>query len=52
MDTDAMLWKINSFIGTLSADEIDLFNADLEDAVSGVIEDWEGTKWVASQQLT
>jgi TRAP-type uncharacterized transport system substrate-binding protein len=35
-----------------SQDEIDLFNADLEDAVSGVIEDWEGTKWVASQQLT
>jgi hypothetical protein len=42
MDTDTMIWKINSFIGNLSPDEIDLFNADLEDAVDGVIEDWQG----------
>jgi hypothetical protein len=42
MDTDTMIWKINNFIGNLSPDEIDLFNADLEDAVDGVIEDWQG----------
>jgi predicted short-subunit dehydrogenase-like oxidoreductase (DUF2520 family) len=34
--------KINSFIVTLSADELDLFEADMQDAIDGVIEDWEG----------
>jgi hypothetical protein len=39
---DAMLEKINSFIGTLSQNELDLFEADMQDAIDGVIEDWEG----------
>jgi hypothetical protein len=42
MDTDAMILEINNFVNTLNENEIDLFSADLEDAVSGVIEDWKG----------
>jgi len=42
MDTNAMIWKINNFIGTLSPNELDLFEADLTDAIDGVIEDWDG----------
>jgi hypothetical protein len=42
MNNDALIWKINNFIGTLSPDEADLFEADLTDAIDGVIEDWDG----------
>jgi hypothetical protein len=42
MNTDAMILEINNFVNTLNENEIDLFSADLEDAVSGVIEDWKG----------
>ena len=37
-----MILKINNFVGTLNPNELDLFEADLADAIDGVIEDWEG----------
>ena len=33
---------IDNFMATLSEDELYLFQADMEDAILGVIEDWEG----------
>jgi hypothetical protein len=38
-------WKSNihcQLINNMSADELDLFEADIADAISGVLEDWEG----------
>ena len=32
----------NDFIKQLDADELDVFNTDIQDAIDGVIEDWEG----------
>ena len=38
-------WKYNihcQLISNMSADELELFEADISDAISGVLEDWEG----------
>jgi hypothetical protein len=32
----------NDLIKQLDADELDVFNTDIQDAIDGVIEDWEG----------
>ena len=34
--------KVTDFMSKLSQDELYLFEADLEDAIDGVIEDWDG----------
>ena len=34
--------KITNFMSTLNEDELYLFQADMEDAIDGVIEDWDG----------
>ena len=42
---DPITWKSNhdsTLIDNMSADELDLFEADINDAIDGVIEDWEG----------
>jgi hypothetical protein len=38
-----ILWEHNparSFIADLTSDEIELLNADIQDAIDGVMEDW------------
>jgi hypothetical protein len=38
-------WKANhesSLLKDMSPDELDLFETDMQDAIDGVIEDWEG----------
>ena len=42
MDNNALIVKINNAISKLSPDEAYVFEADLEDAIDGVIEDWDG----------
>jgi len=40
-----ILWKSNwrnPLIEKMQADELDLFQADIQDAIDGVIKDWEG----------
>jgi hypothetical protein len=40
-----ILWKSNwrnPLIEKMTPDELDLFQADIQDAIDGVIEDWEG----------
>jgi hypothetical protein len=32
----------NSFIEKMTQDEMAIFEADIQDAIDGVIEDWEG----------
>jgi hypothetical protein len=34
--------KIEAVMDKLTADELDLFEADMADAIDGVIEDWKG----------
>jgi hypothetical protein len=34
--------KIEKVMDKLTADELELFEADIADAIDGVIEDWEG----------
>jgi len=43
MDERLILWEHNparSFIDDMTPEEIDLFEADMNDAIDGVIEDW------------
>jgi hypothetical protein len=43
--TDAIVWKLNSMselIKDMNADELEVFQADMQDAIDGVIEDWDG----------
>jgi hypothetical protein len=42
MDTNAFIQKVNHAISNLNSDERYLFEADMEDAIDGVIEDWNG----------
>ena len=40
---EPILWSNNpqsSFIDDLSPDELELLNADIQDAIDGVLEDW------------
>jgi hypothetical protein len=40
-----VIWKCNpesEMIQNMSADELDLFDSDVRDAIDGVIEDWKG----------
>lgn len=34
--------KVTNFMSKLSPDELYLFEADMEDAIDGVLEDWDG----------
>jgi hypothetical protein len=43
MSEGLILWSHNptrTFIDDLSADELELLNADIQDAIDGVLEDW------------
>ncbi len=43
MSEGLILWEHNparSFIADLTDDEIELLNADIQDAIDGVMEDW------------
>jgi hypothetical protein len=43
MSDELILWDHNparTFIDDLSADELELLNADIQDAIDGVLEDW------------
>ena len=45
IDAEVITWKPNdknSFIDKLTQDELAIFEADIQDAIDGVIEDWEG----------
>jgi hypothetical protein len=45
IDAEAITWKPNfrhSLIRGMSQDELAIFDADIQDAIDGVIEDWEG----------
>lgn len=45
IDAEVITWKPNdknSFIGALTQDELAILEADIQDAIDGVIEDWEG----------
>jgi hypothetical protein len=45
IDAEAITWKPNfrhSLIRGMSQDELAIFDADIRDAIDGVIEDWEG----------
>jgi hypothetical protein len=45
IDAEVITWKPNdknSFISKLTQDELAIFEADIQDAIDGVIEDWEG----------
>lgn len=45
IDTEVIIWKFNyqnSFIHKCNEDELAIFGADIQDAIDGVIEDWEG----------
>ena len=45
IDAEVITWKPNdknSFISALSQDELAIFEADIQDAIDGVIEDWKG----------
>ena len=44
IDAEAITWKPkdkNSFISKLTQDELAIFEADIQDAIDGVIEDWK-----------
>jgi hypothetical protein len=41
MDTNAFIQKVNHAISNLTSDERYLFEADMEDAIDGVIADWD-----------
>jgi hypothetical protein len=43
IDAEVITWKPNdknSFISALTPDELAIFEADIQDAIDGVIEDW------------
>jgi hypothetical protein len=45
MQAEVITWKSNdknSFIDNMTQDELAIFEADIQDAIDGVIEDWEG----------
>ena len=45
IDAEVITWKPNdknSFINALTQDELAILEADIQDAIDGVIEDWEG----------
>jgi site-specific DNA-adenine methylase len=45
MEQVAVIWNCNEqseFIQNMTSDELYLFDADIRDAIDGVIEDWEG----------
>ena len=45
IDAEVITWKPNdknSFIIALTQDELAILEADIQDAIDGVIEDWEG----------
>lgn len=45
MSNDAIVWKLNAMselIKGMNADELEVFQADMQDAIDGVIEDWDG----------
>jgi len=45
IEAEVITWKPNflhSFIKGMSQDELAIFDADIQDAIDGVIEDWEG----------
>jgi hypothetical protein len=45
IDAEVVTWKPNdknSFISALTQDELAIFEADIQDAIDGVIEDWKG----------
>jgi|SanBayMetagenome_1026888.scaffolds.fasta_scaffold139700_2 hypothetical protein len=45
IDAEVVIWKFNyqnSFIDKCNQDELAILHADIQDAIDGVIEDWEG----------
>jgi hypothetical protein len=45
IDAEVITWKPNdknSFIDNMTPDELAIFEADIQDAIDGVIEDWKG----------
>ena len=45
IDAEVITWKPNdknSFIDGMTPDELAIFEADIQDAIDGVIEDWKG----------
>jgi hypothetical protein len=45
IDAEVITWKPNdknSFIDNMTPDELAIFEADIQDAIDTVIEDWEG----------
>ncbi len=45
IDAEVIAWKSNyknSLIDAMTQDELAIFEADIQDAIDGVIEDWEG----------
>lgn len=45
MDAEEVTWSLNyhnSFINSLDQDELAILDADVRDAIDGVIEDWKG----------
>jgi hypothetical protein len=45
IDAEVITWKSNdknSFIDNMTQDELAIFEADIQDAIDGVIEDWKG----------
>jgi hypothetical protein len=44
IEAEVITWKPNdknSFIGNMTQDELAIFEADIQDAIDGVIEDWK-----------
>jgi hypothetical protein len=45
IEAEVITWKSNdknSFIDGMTPDELAIFEADIQDAIDGVIEDWKG----------
>lgn len=45
IDAEIITWKPNdknSFISALTQDELAIFEADIQDAIDCIIEDWDG----------
>jgi len=45
IDAEVITWKSNdknSFIDNMTQDELAIFEADIQDAIDTVIEDWKG----------
>jgi hypothetical protein len=45
IDAEVITWKPNdknSFIDNMTPDELAIFEADIQDAIDSVIEDWKG----------